>query len=201
MSYNSDLVNDTRALSNSQTRQELLDQMIAGDTSARDQLIINSVALVNWNVNFFLRKWPKLSYMRDDMTSDCLIELTKAVNNLAEGRQTILSTIDGFIKRVITNTLYHSSLALNNEPDPEKTCDFSKRSLSFCSSNSIESVDLMDELAACCLTPTDRNIVDLRREGYTFEAIAKLCNTNYSAVYSAFQTIEERFDQRNRDND
>lgn len=69
-------------LSLGETNAAIYARLKSGDANARDELIENNIAFVHSKANLFLRERPYLLYLRDDLVSEGLIELTNAVDTM-----------------------------------------------------------------------------------------------------------------------
>lgn len=194
MSYNHELAQNIRDACDDQTNEELCERIAKGDMAARDQLIANSMKLVLYRVGKFLATCQRLRHLKDDITGDCFLAITELIGRIADGKVAVEGRVTPFLSRTIAYVLYDA--AHNNEQKTELLNDPTMRSLTYCAFDSVACVDLRDELAACCETNLDSNILRLRQEGYTFEAIAKLNCVSDIMVRRAFKAIEERFNAR-----
>jgi len=79
--------------------ETLVEQLLAGDTSARDELIVINRRLVFTTVKRFLRTWPNFKHLHADLIGVGMVALVQAVDRLIE---------IGEVKRPIRNYLISS---------------------------------------------------------------------------------------------
>ena len=63
----------------------LFGRVVAGDAAARKEMIVGNMPLAVAKVESFIRCFPEVAHLRDDLTSAAFIGLAKAVNQMAEG--------------------------------------------------------------------------------------------------------------------
>jgi hypothetical protein len=90
--YNDALITDLRCATNDKTLDAernlaLFQRVAAGDVAAREEMIVGNMPLAVAKVESFIRCYPGIAYLRDDLTSAAFVGLTKAVNQMAEGCQ------------------------------------------------------------------------------------------------------------------
>ena len=73
----------TRALDREQN-ERLYVRVMAGDEEARQEMIEGNMPLVIAKANSYIRRFPQLAYLRDDLHSAGFLGLVKAVNKMAE---------------------------------------------------------------------------------------------------------------------
>ena len=86
--YNNELVAEMARLGKpfcSEDNSRLYPLVAAGDSAARQQMIEGNMSLAVAKVESFIRCFPNVAHLRDDLTSAAFIGLTKAVNKMAEG--------------------------------------------------------------------------------------------------------------------
>jgi RNA polymerase sigma factor (sigma-70 family) len=84
--YNGQLVADMSQLGKpfcTDDNSRLYPLVTAGDADARRQMIEGNMSLAIAKVESFVRCFPEVAYLRDDLTSAAFVGLTKAVNKMA----------------------------------------------------------------------------------------------------------------------
>ena len=66
--------------------EALFRRVVAGDAAAREEMILGNVPLAVAKVESFIRCFPEVEHLRDDLTSAAFVGLTKAVNQMADGK-------------------------------------------------------------------------------------------------------------------
>ena len=89
--YNNVLIADVHKATNGETldvekNMALFRHVVAGDASAREEMIAGNMPLAVTNVESFIRLFPEIAYLRDDLMSAAFVGLVKAVNKMAAGR-------------------------------------------------------------------------------------------------------------------
>ena len=59
---------------------------MAGDAAAREEMIVGNMPLAVTKVESFVRCFPGMAHLRDDLTSAAFTGLVKAVNQMAAGK-------------------------------------------------------------------------------------------------------------------
>ena len=62
----------------------LYQRVAAGDAAAREEMIVGNMPLAVAKVESFIRCFPEVAHLRDDLTSAAFIGLVKAVNKMAK---------------------------------------------------------------------------------------------------------------------
>ena len=85
--YNSLLVSQMSEPLDVEKNVVLFNRVAAGDPGAREEMIAGNMPLALAKVESFVRCFPGIVHLRDDLTSAAFIGLVKAVNQMAEGCQ------------------------------------------------------------------------------------------------------------------
>jgi hypothetical protein len=88
--YNDALITDIQRATSGETldaekNAALFERVAAGDAAAREEMIVGNMPLAVAKVESFIRCFPRVAHLRDDLTSAAFTGLVKAVNQMAEG--------------------------------------------------------------------------------------------------------------------
>jgi RNA polymerase sigma factor (sigma-70 family) len=202
VSYNHELIDDMRTVCTPSTKtdNERLYQLLRqGDTSAREQLIVNNMPLVVAIVDTFTKAYPDCENERDDLTSEGFVAITKAVSALQDPAWRFREdNVTGYLGRSIEHHLIDIARRRQRQVKCQSSpVDYSKRSLA--GVDSIERVEIEELIQHCCSTGFERSVVDLRRQGHTLQEIADIYGTNRMAISRCLKTVKTRFDARLND--
>ena len=190
--YNSTLVSDMARLCEpfcSDDNGRLYPLVAAGDPDARRQMIEGNMSLAVAKVESFIRCFPGVAHLRDDLTSAAFVGLTKAVNQMAEGCQIkqpetwnpsdcIGSWINRELTRLIEDEtpirLPHTSRDRARAEGKELTLppvcnDIPER---FEVPSYEKELEMRDLIESCCTCEEERTFVAMREAGHTLAEIA-----------------------------
>lgn len=212
--YNDALIADVHMATKGETLDveknlALFRRVIAGDASAREEMIAGNMPLAVANVEGFIRQYPEIAYLRDDLTSAAFVGLVKAVNKMAAGkgpRKTNCSAPVEFMGMWINRELaefvdsettirlparskYRAQAEGRELTPPTVVNDISER----CASPSYQrDVEIRDLIEFCCTSDTERTFVAMRREGHTLAEIAKAFGTPVHTVSNMKRKLKAR---------
>ena len=88
--YNDALIADMHRATNGEAldaekNAALFARVVAGDAAAREEMIVGNMPLAVAKVESFIRCFPEIAHLRDDLTSAAFTGLVKAVNQMAQG--------------------------------------------------------------------------------------------------------------------
>jgi DNA-directed RNA polymerase sigma subunit (sigma70/sigma32) len=207
-SYNTPLVNSVRAAgcvsSSRQENDALYPQVAAGDEAAIKRMIESNVGLVIDRVESYIRVFPPVAYLRDDLVSEGLLSLTIAVNRMAEEGPKENPNPNGYMSYWITKAIGAVVSSEGSISIPESQTRVMKNrgdSIPKYVSLPIEErsidprvmIELRDLIESCCETPEDRMIVEMREKGYVDKEIAAQLNLPHTTVYMMRRDIYARF--------
>ncbi len=206
-------------VSGSRETNDWLYRLIDSDPAARARMIESNMPLVLHLVQEFLRECPAFAYLQDDLISEGFLTLTVEVNRLAESKSRCISDPTSYLSVAIRHAIRDACDAAPlihprkdkryrllqadesvEVPSVESMSDSSRLTLT----RTVESpnmVDLRDELAACCETDLDRQLIRMREEGFSTRKIALELGMSRSVVSKLLGRIRERFDRRNCNKD
>ncbi len=224
--YNTLLANQVKATVNGEvaSREEndrLYPLVAACDKSAIDKMIESNMPLVISKVESFIRCFPGAAYLRDDLQSEGLLGLAKAVNKMAEAGPRENANATGYISYWVH---YHLGLVIDNEKangasqrtiqrksnddEPMPHCvamsqcvgaggneyvDFTAYPFADEPSDPMAMSDLRDLIYSCCETEQDRIIVDMREASHTDKEIAAVIDAPVTNTYMLRRAIYARF--------
>jgi hypothetical protein len=209
--YNHELVKQVRQQGKPLTAEENLAiyaLVRTGDAVARECMVTGNMPLVVEWVNNFIkdgRMW--LEYLRDDLTGAGFLGLVGAVNNLAKNTASIENPI-GYLRGAVLAKLFDMIAQDQNVMRPRSggrarrdenwklpctvRVDMEKLLVS---GSFYTSIDLRDFIQVCCRTDTERQMVQLREEGYTQTEIGKQVGVCQTKVSLFFHRIETKIQQ------
>jgi hypothetical protein len=191
--YNEALVADIYCATNGESLNAeknaiLYKQVAAGETAAREDMIVGNMPLAVTNVESFVGRFPGMAHLRDDLTSAAFIGLTKAVNKMAAGegpRSTDLSAPVEFMGMWINRELYrllepegiappHTSKNRARAQGKELTMPTIHNVIPerFEIPSYQKELETRDLIESCCTCDEERTFVAMREAGYTLIEIA-----------------------------
>jgi len=215
-SYDHDLTNKITQSSDSERNERLYPRVMAGDEKAREEMIESNMPLVISKVESFVRRYPQLEYLRDDLHSAGFLGLVKAVNKMAEHEEPSKVNPTGYISVAITNEFVklatkeavHSGIELADAPEidmdlvddvPEVSHSIPESVVDTKQSAAIELFELRDLLQSCCESDKERALIRMREEGRSDREIAETLNMPRPSVQRLRKELEERFNQKCRE--
>jgi DNA-directed RNA polymerase specialized sigma subunit len=187
-------------------------RLMAGDKSARDEMIEGNVALVVYRVDAYLRMAPQMSYYRDDMIASGLLGLCDAVDGMS--KKGVIRKPTGYISIAIDRYVSHAADEANAIVVPfqaqaaarqEGTPMCLPRTVSdsaLTNYNDLSTIEceevlaLTEEVLACCQDDVERRIVSMRVDGYTDEEIGQALAIQRRHVSRMREGIFKRFNER-----
>ena len=183
--------------------EELQPRVKAGDESAREQMIVANRPFVAYKVTKFLARCPQFKYLEEDLIAEGLLGLTHAVNTMREEEgDNPTSLIALCIEQHILMAVRAFDGAINVPSRSRRRRPDKLRVPSRVKLNDIQApdargvIDLRDTIIACCETPAEQQIVELREAGYTDAEIGEKVGMPRSSVTAARKEIFERFKTR-----
>ena len=215
-SYDHDLTNKITQSSDSERNERFYPRVMAGDEKAREEMIESNMPLVISKVESFIRRYPQLEYLRDDLHSAGFLGLVKAVNKMAEHEEPLKVNPTGYISVAITNEFVklatkeavHSGIELADAPEidmdlvddvPEVSHSIPESVVDTKQSAAIELFELRDLLQSCCESDKERALIRMREEGRSDREIAETLNMPRPSVQRLRKELEERFNQKCRE--
>ena len=173
MKYNTELVTNMKANCEEPDNAGLYPRVVAGDKEAREGMIVSNMPMVVSIVDDYLKSSKDFDYLRDDLTSEGFLSLTRVID--------VLRTRPLMCERAVSSYIYKSirhavGKAARRSPYESANKDWSKRTMS--RFKSVEDVDAGDVIDACCKAPLEHRLVQLRQKGYSLREIAKRLRTN-----------------------
>jgi DNA-directed RNA polymerase specialized sigma24 family protein len=182
----------------------LADQVRMGNAEAREHMILGYTKLVMHKVESWLSVFPTLEYLSDDMVSEGLLAVTKAVNKIAEGDLPETNNPTGYVSVAIHNGISNfamdeATIRVPRSVAPDQRASVSARVFEGLETDMAatmdheELVDTKDILDSLCQTEYDRAIMDLRARGYTDAEVASQLGIPPTTVYMLRRELYERF--------
>jgi len=210
--YNDALVADIHRATNGDTldaekNAALHRRIVAGDAAAREEMIVGNMPLAVTNVESFIRCFPGMSHLRDDLTSAALTGLVKAVNKLAAGkgpRSTDLSApvefIGMWINRELRQLLESESVihlparskyrarAEGEELKAPVVCNVIPERFEVPSYE--KELEMRDLIESCCTCAEERTFVAMREAAYTLAEIAAAIKMSPASTFRMGKALD-----------
>jgi hypothetical protein len=187
--YNDLLVSQMTEPLDAERNQALFQRVEMGDTSAREEMIIGNMPLAMAKVESFIRCFPGIAHLRDDLTSAAFTGLVKAVNQMVEGCQikqpdnwNPTDCIGAWINRElgrlvedetpirVPHTSKKRAKTRGRDLNPPTVCNAIPERFEIPSyEKELETRDLIE---SCCTCDEERTFVVMREAGYTLVEIA-----------------------------
>lgn len=163
---------------------------------AMQAMVLANIPLVMFKVESYIRLYPKLSFLHDDLVSEGILGLTTAVDKLAKmeipndgGNPT------AFISQRIAWTI---GWFVDNNKKQNIPYDYSAPLISDVDPTTI--VDTQDLLDAACQTEEDFIIMEMRSRGCVDQEIADRLSIARSSVQVQRHELMQRYDALVREN-
>jgi DNA-directed RNA polymerase specialized sigma24 family protein len=195
--------------------KQLYDRMLEGDQAARESLITENLGLVGWHVGAVIARCPSLKRHRHDIESSGRIGLVIAVNSILAGRASPILDMTSYLSKSIRREVVRflrsewpddprvleatEEKPDENKPEPTKEevrnvariqYGFNGWEPSFTPFNETDEVDL---ILSCCESDYEREIVQMRLDGYTDTEIAAKFNVTRPAITARRRVIFNRY--------
>jgi hypothetical protein len=186
----------------------LFRRVTAGDATAREEMIVGNMPLAVAKVESFVRCFPGLAHLRDDLTSAAFIGLTKAVNKMAAGRgprkkhaSAPVDFIGMWINRELNELMEtegivppHTSKARAQAQGDELTVPTVVNTIpEQCAVPSYgKEMEMRELIESCCTCDEERTLLAMREEGRTYAAIAAALGKAVTSVYVMRERLAAR---------
>ena len=212
--YNDALVADLHRATNGETwtvekNAELYPFVAAGDKAAREAMINGNMPLVLSKVEAFIRSFPNIGHLRDDLVSAGFTGLVKAVNQMVEGCQikqpenwNPTDCIGAWINREL-GELVDSEATIHLPARSKYRARAEGRELKapvvcntvperFEVSSCEKELEMRDLIESCCTCEEERTFIAAREAGHTLTEIATAINKSRMST----QRMRVRLDAR-----
>ena len=192
MKYNHELVNDMKRVCKKHAKEDndaLYPLVAAGDEDARAAMITNNMPLVIKIVDDYLGLHPDFEYLRDDLTSAGFFGLSEGVEDTLNPRFQSLD-VTSYLSKAIRHKMFRSA---KHSPYESSDVDLSKRTLST-RCDSIERIEAQEVIESICESTLDKQLLALRREGYTFKEMSIITGIARRTLIDAFHAIRDRYE-------
>ena len=188
---------------------ELYPRVANGDKTARETMINSNMPLVLSKVEAFIRCYPHIAHLRDDLVSAGSIGLVKAVNQMAQGcdikqpeNWNPTDCIGAWINRELGELVDTENLvrlpprskyrarANGEELKVPVVCNVIPERFEVPSyAKELEMRDLID---SCCTCEDERTFVAMREAGHTLAEVAAAINKSPSFTYRMGKGLDAR---------
>ena len=216
--YNDTLVADLHQATNGETwtaekNAELYSLVAAGDEAARETMIHGNMPLVLCKVEAFIRSFPHVAHLRDDLVSAGCIGLVKAVNQMAECCQikqpenwNPTDCIGVWINRELVELVdtedpirlpprsRYRARAKGQELTAPEVCNVIPERFEIPSY--AKELEMRDLIESCCTCEEERTFVAMREAGYTFAEIAKAIDMPVSSTHVMSRGLSGRVQRK-----
>ena len=207
--YNELLVSQMSEPLDAEKNLALFERVIAGDAAAREEMIVGNMPLAVAKVESFVRCFPGVAHLRDDLASAAFTGLVKAVNQIAdgvalkyEGNWNPTDCIGTWINRElgrliedenpirVPHTSKDRACAQGQELPLPTVCNVLPERLEAPSyEKELEMRDLID---SCCTCEEERTFVAAREAGHTLAEVAAAINRSLSFTYRMGKALDAR---------
>lgn len=186
----------------------LIEQARLGDDGARELLILGYARLVLKKVSTWCKLFPQVLYLSDDMVSEGLLAVTKAVDALIKDGDPEEGSCTSYIHTAIINNIGHMledevtiriPRTADEGPVVVPTDDYDMAAP--LTDGSFGVIDLMDSLEAACATPLEKQILGLRIKGYTDQEIAEQLDISRASVQFYRAELIQKFERQEAENE
>lgn len=210
--YNDLLVSQMSEPLDAERNLALFGRVVAGDSAAREEMIVGNMPLAVAKVESFIRCFPGAAHLRDDLTSAAFIGLTKAVNQMAEGTAlkyegnwNPTDCIGAWINRELGELIEIEGIV------PPHTSKFRARAQGeeltvptvvnviperFQVPSYQEELETRDLIESCCTCDEERTFVAMREAGYTLDEIAAAVGMSRTTMYRMARELEARVQRK-----
>jgi len=185
--------------------KQLHQQLLAGVPAARDLMVEANMPLVLDRVESFLRRFPKLEYLRDDLVSEGFMGLINAVD--AIGAIPSDDKLTGYLIKSIINAMAdvleqeapirisRRSLRRAKERGDNPTPSFSELDSDhiLLENGDAEMIDVRDTIYACCQTDEEQTVVEAREKGLSYPEIEAKYGITIASTHRMLKRIHERY--------
>ena len=216
--YNEKLVAGLHRATNSETwtaekNADLHPRVAAGDKKARETMISGNMPLVLSKVEAFIRSFPSIAHLRDDLVSAGCVGLVKAVNKMARGegpRNTDPVAPTDFIGMWINRELgelvdaehtirlparsKYRARANGQELEAPEVCNAIPERFEVPSYQ--EELEIRDLIDSCCACEDERAFVAMREAGHTLVDIGAAIGKSRMAVQRMAKQIDARVQRK-----
>ena len=213
--YDYGLTNKIPKALDREQNERLYPRVMAGDQQAREEMIEGNMPLVVMKVDSYIRCYPNVAYLRDDLHSAGFVGLVQAVNKMAEHDQPNNVNPTGYVSVAITREIARlaeneSAMGLTSIPEPADgpSSDDDVPEVGHNVPESIIDVnasaaqglfELRDLIESCCETDEERTLIRMREEGYADRDIAEALKMPHTAAYTLRKELEQRFQKKLRE--
>jgi len=210
--YNDLLISQMSEPLDAERNLALFGRVVAGDSAAREEMIVGNMPLAVAKVESFIRCFPGAAHLRDDLTSAAFIGLTKAVNQMAEGTAlkyegnwNPTDCIGAWINRELGELIEIEGIV------PPHTSKFRARAQGeeltvptvvnviperFQVPSYQEELETRDLIESCCTCDEERTFVAMREAGYTLDEIAAAVGMSRTTMYRMARELEARVQRK-----
>jgi RNA polymerase sigma factor (sigma-70 family) len=187
----------------------LRQQIASGDRDAKQRMIEANMPLVVRKVESFLCRFPKLSYLRDDLVGAGFIGLVNAVDCVADLESD--DRVTGYLCKAIINAMIdeieiiapirvarRSAKRAREQDKPLPSAKDLDGVQIAIENTDIRLCDLRDLIYSCCETERERQLIQLRESGKEVDEAADILGLSRATAFRLMARIERRFDRKNR---
>jgi len=216
--YNEKLVAGLHRATNSETwtaekNADLHPRVAAGDKKARETMLSGNMPLVLSKVEAFIRSFPSIAHLRDDLVSAGCVGLVKAVNKMARGEGPRITDPDAptdFIGMWMNRELgvlvdaehtirlparaKYRARANGQELEAPEGCNAIPERFEVPSYQ--EELEIRDLIDSCCAGEDERTLVAMREAGHTLVEIGTAIGKSRMAVQRMSKQIDARVQRK-----
>jgi len=216
--YNDALITDMHRATRGETldaakNAALFERVAAGDAAAREEMIVGNMPLAVAKVESFLRCFPGVTHLRDDLTSAAFTGLVKAVNQMADGCRikqpenwNPTDCIGTWINRELSR-LTESEAPIHIPQDSARLAKQKGEPIPIPVVQNViperfevpsyeKELEMRDLIESCCRSPEERTFVAMREAEHTYAEIAAAIGKPLASTYAMAKALNARVQQK-----
>jgi RNA polymerase sigma factor (sigma-70 family) len=180
----------------------LAEQLRLGCEKTRTRMIEGYMPLVHSKVNKWLKLYPGLAYVADDMISEGYFAIVRAIESIQVGERPDSSNVTAYVSAAIVHGIgefldnNHTIRVPRSSNKDIPTMEPIFETGSFHAYH--DEIELQDLLETACRTNEDKAIVNLLSRGYTEREVGNRLDIAQSTVNILRREIYDRFTQLER---
>lgn len=175
----------------SEENEALAVQVRAGDEKAREDMMLGNIALAKHKVNTWITLYPHLHYLYEDMLSEGVYGLVRAIDRMSKHPGKEDSNPTGLLSVAITQAIGRFVAREEKEPKiplPEWVANTVE------DRDPTEFVDFVDSLYGACDSEEHRIILRMRAEGASEKEIAQVLDCSQQTISIMLDEIRQNFE-------
>lgn len=180
-------------MSHEEQNNQLIDRLLAGDMSARNELIIRNRPLVKVTVQRVLLHWPRHNHLHDDLIGEGYLALTQVVHDIVKRpgsfRNLVISAVRHAMQKMFQR---HEEPYYNTHWHPKGGIEELSDDLLAAEDKAPQQVDDRDFLLAQCINSREEAILRLRFDCHSLREIAAQFGTTQWVIRRVIRRFRAR---------